>query len=107
MVGILWVVVGYSLCLVIQLAVLSVRNPATHLFFKGVNSGAYSARCLCSAYYSFNIVCAVSLCSFIITPGLVCRSCGRAIIRFTAYIFIYSTVQSAGICAYYTLDVAS
>lgn len=84
-VSVLWVFVGYSLCFGNDIGGF-IGNPLTHLFFKGVNSGApilqgASAPMTIplSLYSLFQLMFAV------ITPGLVVGAIAERM-RFTAYI---------------------
>lgn len=80
-VSILWVFVGYSLCFGDTLGGF-IGNPSTHLFFKGVNSGApwsLAPSIPLSLFALFQLMFAI------ITPGLVVGAVAERI-RFTAYI---------------------
>jgi Amt family ammonium transporter len=80
-VSILWVFVGYSLCFGDTIGGF-IGNPMTHLFFKGVNSGApwSPAPTIPLALFAlFQLMFAI------ITPGLVVGAVAERI-RFTAYI---------------------
>jgi Amt family ammonium transporter len=80
-VGVLWIVVGYSLCFGEDLGGL-IGNPATHFLFKGVNSGEpwVGAPTIPKTLFSlFQLMFAV------ITPGLVVGAVAERI-RFTSYI---------------------
>jgi Amt family ammonium transporter len=79
-VSILWVVVGYSLCFGESIGGF-IGNPSTHLFFKGVISGApwsLAPTIPLSLFALFQLMFAV------ITPGLVVGAVAERI-RFTAY----------------------
>ncbi len=80
-VSILWVTVGYSLCFGESYNGL-IGNPMTHLFFKGVNSGApwsLAPTIPLSLFALFQLMFAI------ITPGLVVGAVAERI-RFTSYI---------------------
>ncbi len=80
-VSVLWVVVGYSLCFGESINGL-IGNPSTHLFFKGVASGApwsLAPTIPLTLFALFQLMFAV------ITPGLVVGAVAERI-RFTAYI---------------------
>lgn len=80
-VGVLWIVVGYSLCFGDDLGGI-IGNPATHFLFKGVNSGEPwgGAPTIPKTLFSlFQLMFAV------ITPGLVVGAVAERI-RFTSYI---------------------
>ena len=80
-VSILWVFVGYSLCFGETIGGF-IGNPFTHLFFKGVNSGApwsLAPTIPLALYALFQLMFAI------ITPGLVVGAVAERI-RFTAYI---------------------
>jgi Amt family ammonium transporter len=80
-VSILWVIVGYSLCFGPSIGGF-IGNPTTHLFFKGVNSGApwsLAPTIPLSLFALFQLMFAI------ITPGLVVGAVAERI-RFTAYI---------------------
>ncbi len=80
-VSILWVFVGYSLCFGDSIGGF-IGNPATHLFFKGVNSGApwsLAPTIPLALFALFQLMFAI------ITPGLVVGAVAERI-RFTAYI---------------------
>lgn len=80
-VGVLWIVVGYSLCFGPSLKGL-IGNPLTHLFYKGVASGpAWSlAPTIPKSLFSmFQLMFAI------ITPGLVVGAIAERM-RFTAYV---------------------
>ena len=79
-VSILWIVVGYSLCFGESIGGF-IGNPATHLFFKDVMSGApwsLAPTIPLSLFALFQLMFAV------ITPGLVVGAVAERI-RFTAY----------------------
>jgi Amt family ammonium transporter len=80
-VSVLWVFVGYSLCFGQSINGI-IGNPLTHLFFKGVNSGApwsLAPTIPLSLFALFQLMFAI------ITPGLVVGAVAERI-RFTAYI---------------------
>jgi Amt family ammonium transporter len=80
-VSILWVLVGYSLCFGDSIGGF-IGNPFTHLFFKGVNSGApwgLAPTVPLSLFALFQLMFAI------ITPGLVVGAVAERI-RFTAHI---------------------
>jgi Amt family ammonium transporter len=80
-VSILWVFVGYSLCFGDTIGGF-IGNPMTHLFFKGVNSGApwsLAPTIPLALFALFQLMFAI------ITPGLVVGAVAERI-RFTAYI---------------------
>jgi len=80
-VTVLWIVVGYSLCFGDSLSGF-IGNPITHLFFKGVNSGApwvFAPSIPKSLFSVFQLMFAI------ITPGLVVGAIAERI-RFTSYI---------------------
>jgi Amt family ammonium transporter len=80
-VGVLWIVVGYSLCFGEDIGGF-IGNPMTHLFFKGVNSGEpwSGAPTIPKTLFSlFQLMFAI------ITPGLVVGAVAERI-RFTSYI---------------------
>lgn len=80
-VGILWVFIGYSLCFGDSIGGF-IGNPATHLFFKGVSSGAPWSLAPTIPLMLFALF---QLMFAIITPGLVVGAVAERI-RFTAYI---------------------
>lgn len=80
-VSILWVVVGYSLCFGDSIGGF-IGNPMTHLFFKGVNSGAPWSL---APTIPLTLFALFQLMFAIITPGLVVGAVAERI-RFTAYI---------------------
>jgi Amt family ammonium transporter len=80
-VSILWVFVGYSLCFGDTIGGF-IGNPTTHLFFKGVSSGApwsLAPTIPLALFALFQLMFAI------ITPGLVVGAVAERI-RFTAYI---------------------
>ncbi len=80
-VSVLWVTVGYSLCFGPSLGGF-IGNPTTHLFFKGVNSGApwpLAPTIPLTLFALFQLMFAI------ITPGLVVGAVAERI-RFTSYI---------------------
>lgn len=80
-VSILWIFIGYSLCFGDTIGGF-IGNPATHLFFKGVNSGApwsLAPTIPLALFALFQLMFAI------ITPGLVVGAVAERI-RFTAYI---------------------
>lgn len=80
-VSILWVFVGYSLCFGESIGGF-IGNPSTHLFFKGINSGApwsLAPSIPLALFALFQLMFAI------ITPGLVVGAVAERI-RFTAYI---------------------
>ncbi len=80
-VSILWVFVGYSLCFGESIGGF-IGNPNTHLFFKGINSGApwsLAPTIPIALFALFQLMFAI------ITPGLVVGAVAERI-RFTAYI---------------------
>ena len=80
-VGVLWIVVGYSLCFGADMGGI-IGNPMTHFLFKGVNSGEpwVGAPTIPKTLFSlFQLMFAV------ITPGLVVGAIAERI-RFTSYI---------------------
>ncbi len=80
-VSILWVTVGYSLCFGESIGGI-IGNPFTHLFFKGVNSGApwsLAPTIPLALFALFQLMFAI------ITPGLVVGAVAERI-RFTSYI---------------------
>ncbi len=80
-VTILWVVVGYSLCFGESYHGL-IGNPFTHLFFKGVNSGA---PWILAPSIPLTLFALFQLMFAIITPGLVVGAVAERI-KFTSYI---------------------
>jgi Amt family ammonium transporter len=80
-VSILWVFVGYSLCFGESIGGI-IGNPFTHIFFKGINSGApwsLAPTIPLALFALFQLMFAI------ITPGLVVGAVAERI-RFTAYI---------------------
>ncbi|MEO7531944.1 MAG: ammonium transporter [Sediminibacterium sp.] len=80
-VSILWVFVGYSLCFGDTIGGF-IGNPFTHMFFKGINSGApwsLAPTIPIALFALFQLMFAI------ITPGLVVGAVAERI-RFTAYI---------------------
>ncbi len=80
-VSILWVVIGYSLCFGDSIGGF-IGNPMTHLFFKGVNSGAPWSL---APSIPLTLFALFQLMFAIITPGLVVGAVAERI-RFTSYI---------------------
>ncbi len=80
-VSILWVFVGYSLCFGPTIGGF-IGNPITHMFFKGVNSGAPWSL---MPTVPLTLFALFQLMFAIITPGLVVGAVAERI-RFTAYI---------------------
>ncbi|MDI3322647.1 ammonium transporter [Pinibacter soli] len=80
-VSILWVTVGYSLCFGQSIGGI-IGNPMTHLFFKGVNSGAPWSL---APSIPLTLFALFQLMFAIITPGLVVGAVAERI-RFTSYI---------------------
>ena len=80
-VSILWVVVGFSLCFGESYNGI-IGNPATHLFFKGINSGAPWSL---APSIPLTLFALFQLMFAIITPGLVVGAVAERI-RFTSYI---------------------
>jgi Amt family ammonium transporter len=80
-VSILWVTVGYSLCFGESYNGI-IGNPFTHLFFKGVNSGAPWSL---APTIPLTLFALFQLMFAIITPGLVVGAVAERI-RFTSYI---------------------
>ncbi len=80
-VSVLWLIVGYSLCFGESVHGL-IGNPATHLFFKGVNSGqpwTLMPTVPLTLFALFQLMFAI------ITPGLVVGAVAERI-RFTSYV---------------------
>jgi len=80
-VGILWIVVGYSLCFGKSMGGF-IGNPMTHLFYKGVASGepwSLAPTIPKSLFSMFQLMFAI------ITPGLVVGAIAERM-RFTAYV---------------------
>ena len=80
-VSILWVVVGFSLCFGESYHGI-IGNPSTHLFFKGINSGAPWSL---APSIPLTLFALFQLMFAIITPGLVVGAVAERI-RFTSYI---------------------
>ncbi|RFM27591.1 ammonium transporter [Deminuibacter soli] len=80
-VSVLWVVVGYSLCFGESVHGL-IGNPMTHLFFKGVASGAPWSL---GPTIPLGLFALFQLMFAIITPGLVVGAVAERI-RFTSYV---------------------
>ncbi len=80
-VTVLWVTVGYSLCFGESVSGI-IGNPMTHLFFKGVNSGAPWSL---APTIPLTLFALFQLMFAIITPGLVVGAVAERI-RFTSYI---------------------
>lgn len=80
-VSVLWVFIGYSLCFGEDIGGF-IGNPATHLFFKDVNSGEPWAGAPTIPKTLFSVF---QLMFAIITPGLVVGAVAERI-RFTSYI---------------------
>ncbi|MCW3088502.1 MAG: ammonium transporter, partial [Sediminibacterium sp.] len=80
-VSILWVFVGYSLCFGPTIGGF-IGNPMTHMFFKGVNSGAPWSL---APTIPLTLFALFQLMFAIITPGLVVGAVAERI-KFTAYI---------------------
>ncbi len=80
-VSILWVFIGYSLCFGTSIGGF-IGNPVTHLFFKGINSGAPWSL---APSIPLTLFALFQLMFAIITPGLVVGAVAERI-RFTAYI---------------------
>jgi ammonium transporter, Amt family len=82
-VGVLWIVVGYSLCFGDDVKGLGfIGNPMTHLFYKGVASGepwSLAPSIPKSLFSVFQLMFAI------ITPGLVVGAIAERM-RFTAYL---------------------
>ncbi|MEO8403968.1 MAG: ammonium transporter [Chitinophagaceae bacterium] len=84
-VTVLWVTVGYSLCFGEDIGGF-IGNPMTHLFFKGVNSGAPILEGASTPLtIPLTLFALFQLMFAIITPGLVVGAVAERI-RFTAYI---------------------
>ena len=89
-VSILWVFVGYSLCFGDTIGGF-IGNPFTHMFFKGINSGApwsLAPTIPLALFALFQLMFAI------ITPGLVVGAVAERI-RFTAYILFIAMSSSA------------
>ena len=80
-VSILWIFIGYSLCFGPTIGGF-IGNPLTHLFFKGVNSGAPWSL---APTIPLGLFALFQLMFAIITPGLVVGAVAERI-RFTSYI---------------------
>ena len=80
-VSILWILIGYSLCFGPTIGGF-IGNPLTHLFFKGVNSGAPWSL---APTIPLGLFALFQLMFAIITPGLVVGAVAERI-RFTSYI---------------------
>jgi Amt family ammonium transporter len=80
-VSILWVFIGYSLCFGDSIGGF-IGNPLTHLFFKGINSGAPWSL---APSIPLGLFAMFQLMFAIITPGLVVGAVAERI-RFTSYI---------------------
>lgn len=80
-VSVLWVVVGYSLCFGESIHGI-IGNPMTHLFFKGVSSGAPWSL---APTIPLGLFALFQLMFAIITPGLVVGAVAERI-RFTSYV---------------------
>jgi ammonium transporter, Amt family len=80
-VSVLWVTVGYSLCFGESYHGI-IGNPGTHLFFKGLNSGAPWSL---APSIPLTLFALFQLMFAIITPGLVVGAVAERI-RFTSYI---------------------
>lgn len=80
-VSILWIFIGYSLCFGDSIGGF-IGNPFTHLFFKGVNSGAPWSL---APSIPLGLFAMFQLMFAIITPGLVVGAVAERI-RFTSYI---------------------
>jgi Amt family ammonium transporter len=83
-VSVLWVVVGYSLCFGETIGGF-IGNPMTHLFFKGVASGAPALQGGSPLTIPLLLFALFQLMFAIITPGLVVGAVAERI-KFTAYI---------------------
>jgi Amt family ammonium transporter len=80
-VGVLWVIVGFSLCFGDSIGGF-IGDPTTFLFFKGVNSGAPWSL---APTIPFTLFALFQLMFAIITPGLVVGAVAERI-RFTSYV---------------------
>ncbi|HEX8461808.1 MAG TPA: ammonium transporter [Segetibacter sp.] len=80
-VTVLWITVGYSLCFGESIHGI-IGNPFTHLFFKGINSGAPWSL---APTIPLTLFALFQLMFAIITPGLVVGAVAERI-RFTSYI---------------------
>jgi len=83
-VGVLWITVGYSLCFGEDVGGF-IGNPMTHLFFKGVASGAPQLQGGSLMTIPLLLFALFQLMFAIITPGLVVGAVAERI-KFTAYI---------------------
>ena len=83
-VGVLWVTVGYSLCFGESIGGF-IGNPMTHLFFKGVTSGAPMLQGGTKLTIPLLLFALFQLMFAIITPGLVVGAVAERI-KFSAYI---------------------
>jgi Amt family ammonium transporter len=83
-VGVLWIVIGYSLCFGDSIGGI-IGNPMTHLFFKGVSNGAPVLQGGTPLTIPLLLFSMFQLMFAIITPGLVVGAVAERI-RFTAYI---------------------
>ncbi len=83
-VSVLWVTVGYSLCFGETLGGF-IGNPMTHLFFKGVASGAPALQGGATLTIPLLLFALFQLMFAIITPGLVVGAVAERI-KFTGYI---------------------
>jgi len=83
-VSVLWVTIGYSLCFGESLSGF-IGNPFTHLFFKGVASGAPVLQGGTAMTIPLLLFAMFQLMFAIITPGLVVGAVAERI-KFTAYI---------------------
>jgi Amt family ammonium transporter len=83
-VSVLWVTVGYSLCFGETIGGF-IGNPMTHLFFKGVASGAPNLQGGAALTIPLLLFALFQLMFAIITPGLVVGAVAERI-KFTAYI---------------------
>ncbi len=94
-VSVIWVTFGYSLCFGESLGGF-IGNPMTHLFFKGVNSGAPWSL---APTIPLTLFALFQLMFAIITPGLVVGAVAERI-RFTSYVLfivLFSTLVYAPI----------
>lgn len=83
-VGVLWITVGYSLCFGEDIGGF-IGNPMTHLFFKGVSSGAPILQGGSVMTIPLLLFALFQLMFATITPGLVVGAVAERI-KFTAYI---------------------
>ncbi len=83
-VSVLWVTIGYSLCFGESIGGF-IGNPMTHLFFKGVASGAPALQGGATLTIPLLLFALFQLMFAIITPGLVVGAVAERI-KFTAYI---------------------